>query len=99
MQRFSFDFGDPFFDIGGWHAALQFATFENTYGLDRTRTTFARGADSWRIECSGLTWAGGQETADGHARLSARRTADEGEITAEAAQSPRSRPPKLSVRG
>jgi hypothetical protein len=37
MQRFSFDFGDPVFDIGGWRLSVQVTTFENTYGLDPER--------------------------------------------------------------
>ncbi len=71
MQRFSFDFGDPVFEIGGWRLAVQVTTFENTYGLDPERTAVRREGDGWVVEAEGLTWAGGQMKAEGWAWLRA----------------------------
>ena len=34
MQHFSFDFGDPVYELAGWKVGAQIITFENTYGLD-----------------------------------------------------------------
>jgi len=67
MHQFSFDFGDPFYDLGGWLVGLQVITFENTYGLDRDRTEVVGGSGRWRIEAGGLTSAGGQRKHQGRA--------------------------------
>jgi hypothetical protein len=39
MHQFSFDFGDPFFDLAGWQVSLQVITFQNAYGLDAARSS------------------------------------------------------------
>ncbi len=85
--HFSFDFGDPVFEIdpdgrGGWHVSLQVVTFENTYGLDPERTEITEDGGRWDIRASGLTWAGGQQRYGGSAWLRASRTADGIELTA-----------------
>ena len=49
MHQFSFDFGDPFFDLAGWQVGLQVITFENVYGLDPELT---------RVEEDGGRWIG-----------------------------------------
>src|SRR3989304_5620007 len=56
MHQFSFDSGDPFFDLGGWQVGLQVITFENVYGLDPELT---------RVEEDGGRWTG---TAGGGGR-------------------------------
>jgi len=99
MQRFSFDFGDPFFDFDGWQVAVQVTTFENTYGLASALSTVREDGTTWAVECAGLTWAGGQQSAAGRAWIRASRTSDGIEIAAGAVHSERIRSLKLTVRG
>ncbi len=99
MQQFSFDFGDPYFDIGGWQIALQVITFENTYGLDPGLTNISEASGHWLIEAGGLTWAGGQQLSHGAAWLRAARTADGLQITAGAEHNEKLRCLKLILRG
>ena len=80
MQRFSFDFGDPIFDLAGWRVSVQITTLENTYGLDPGACGVTDDAGVLRVECDRLTWAGGQRSATGSASLRASRTADGIEI-------------------
>lgn len=81
MQHFSFDFRDPVFDLGGWRVGLQVITFENTYGLDPQQTRVERAPGGWQVRAEGLTWAGGQERAQGGALLTVRETDDRTGIT------------------
>lgn len=67
MQFFSFDFGDPTFDLRGWDVSCQVITFENTYGIDPE----ALDVDGDRANAGRLTWAGGQETHEGAATIEA----------------------------
>lgn len=99
MQQFSFDFGDPFFDLGGWQVALQIVTFENTYGLDPGLINIVEEGGRWLIEAGGLTWAGGQQLSHGSAWLRATRAAEGLELTAGAAHGERIRCLKLILRG
>jgi hypothetical protein len=99
MHQFSFDSGDPFFDLGGWRLGLQIITFENTYGLDRAKTRLHEHDDRWTVEAGGLTSAGGQRKHAGRARLTASRTADGLEVTAEAEHAHPIRCLKLMVQG
>ena len=96
MQRFSFDFADPVFEIGGWRLSLQVTTFENTYGLDPERTSVRREGDGWAMEAEGLTWAGGQIKAEGRAWLRASPT-DEGIEVVAGAEVPEERVRSLKV--
>lgn len=61
MQFFSFDFGDPTLELGGYDCSVQVVTFENTYGLDPD----ALSVEGDRATADRLTWAGGQETHEG----------------------------------
>lgn len=61
VQHFSFDFGDPSYEMAGWRLGAQVITFENTYGLDPACTT----VEERRICCTGLRWAGGQQRCAG----------------------------------
>src|SRR3989337_1437445 len=69
MHQFSFDFSDPFFDLGGWQVALQIITFENVYGLDPELTRVEEDGGHWTVTAEGLTWAGGQRRRAGRAWL------------------------------
>jgi hypothetical protein len=87
MQQFSFDFGDPLFDVGGWRIGLQVITFENTYGLDPAETAVAStAAGGQSIRARRLTWAGGQERCSGEATIDVRPSGGrEGEVEVAAA--------------
>ncbi len=99
MQQFSFDFGDPFFDVGGWQVALQVVTFDNTYGLDPGLTEIVEEDHRWLIRAGGFTWAGGQQLAHGEAALRIARTADGLEIRASAEHEQRIRCLKIILGG
>jgi hypothetical protein len=59
------DFNDPFYDFGGYRWAFRVFTPENTYGLDPATVTLTSTANGLRLHAAGLTWAGGQEKAEG----------------------------------
>ena len=59
MHQFSFDFGDPFFDLAGWQVGLQVITFENTYGLDPDCIRLRAEDDGFVVTADGLMGAGG----------------------------------------
>ena len=80
MHQFSFDFRDPVFDVDGWRLSCQVISFENTYGLPSTAEVSRDGAATM-VDATQLTWAGGQRTAPGAARLDARRTDDGIEVS------------------
>jgi|SRR5579884_474659 len=84
MQRFSYDAGDPVFDLDGWRVSAQVITFENAYGLDPAKTAVEATAAGWRICAAGLTWAGGQETSAGSIALDIERRPDGLQIVVEA---------------
>src|SRR3990172_3669573 len=65
MHQFSFDSGDPFFDLDGWQIGLQVITFENVYGLDPELTRVEEDGGCWTVTAEGLTWAGGQRRRGG----------------------------------
>jgi hypothetical protein len=99
MHQFSFDFGDPIFDLAGWRVGLQVITFENTYGLDPQRTRLQEDGGRWTLESSGLTSAGGQRKHRGRAWLTAAPTAVGLEFAAGAEHEKRIRCLKLILRG
>lgn len=72
MQFFSFDFDNPDIELAGWNVSVQVITFENTYGLHRPDLSVDKATD--RVTCNRLTWAGGQETAEGGVALEATET-------------------------
>lgn len=99
VHQFSFDTGDPFFDLGGWQAALQVVTFENTYALDPALTDTSADAGRWTVEARGLRWAGGQRQRAGRAWLRAERSTDGLQLTAGAEHEERIRCLKIVLRG
>ncbi|MFW5867243.1 MAG: hypothetical protein ACOCX2_05470, partial [Armatimonadota bacterium] len=72
MQNFSFDFGDPAYEVAGWTIGAQVITFENTYGLDPRRTRVEDGT----IVSEGLRWAGGQKRCEGEVAIASEGDAD-----------------------
>jgi hypothetical protein len=98
MHQFSFDFGDPFFDLAGWQVGLQVITFENTYGLDPDRMNLEARDGGFVIAADGLTWAGGQQKAEGRVSVTARRTGDGLELAASAGLPQKIRCTKLMLR-
>ncbi len=86
------------FDIEGWRLSCQVITFENTYGLPSSADV-QRGDALTTISTDRLTWAGGQRTAPGSARIEARRTDDGIEVTVTASMPRRIRCTKLIVGG
>lgn len=80
MQRFSFDFNDPMFDLQGFKVGVQLHTFENTYGLDPDRSHVVREEGVCTLVADGLTWAGGQERSEGFATVRCREVEGEFEF-------------------
>lgn len=99
MDQFSFDFGDPIFDIAGWRVGLQVITFENTYGLDPERAHLEQTDVGYRFAADRLMWAGNQEKAAGQATLTATPTDDGLELVAAARHSQKIRCTKIILRG
>ncbi len=65
----SFHFDQPTFAFAGLEFAFQVYSVDNVYGLAAEATTVRPGQDGLAVDCNRLTWAGGQERAEG--RLSA----------------------------
>ena len=99
MHQFSFDFGDPFFDLGGWQAGLQVITFGNVYGLDPELTRVQEDGGHRTVTAEGLTWAGGQRRRAGRAWLRATPAADGVDIVAGTEHEEKVRCLKLVLRG
>src|SRR3982750_2042649 len=64
-DKFSFDFPEPSVEVAGYRFGAIVFTRENAYALDRERMRVERTGTGVRIIATGLTWAGGQERADG----------------------------------
>jgi hypothetical protein len=71
--KFSFDFPEPSVEFGGLRFSFRLFTFENTYAPDPNLITVATENDGVRIHCAGLTWAGGQQKAQGKIEAQLRR--------------------------
>jgi hypothetical protein len=76
FMKFSFDFPEPSVVFGDHRFGFLLFTDENTYALDRARMRASGTADALRLECDGLTWAGGQEKAPGKLTATFRRDGD-----------------------
>ena len=86
--KFSFDFPEPSVEFEGLRFSFRLYTFENTYALDRERTTVEDRGEGIEIRCSQLVWAGGQERAPGELRARVRKNGSfiEWDATAEMQQ-------------
>jgi len=77
MQFASFDLADPVFECFGRRFSFQLVTLENLYGLDPALTQLHTSGDEWRLTASGLSWAGGQQRAQGRFEASVQRVGPE----------------------
>jgi hypothetical protein len=86
FMKFSFDFPEPAVEFEGYRFSFLVFTRENTYALDAKRIVAEPSADGGlAITCTGLVWAGGQQTAPGRvtAQLRKRGAHIEWDVTAE----------------
>jgi hypothetical protein len=82
--KFSFDFPEPSVEFEGLVFSFRLFTFENTYAPDSSLMTVTSEANGIRIHCAGLTWAGGQQKAQGKIEVHLRRVAGGVQWTASA---------------
>jgi hypothetical protein len=82
--KFSFDFPEPSVEFEGLLFSFRLFTFENTYAPDPGLMTVTQEPDGIGIHCAGLTWAGGQQKAQGKIDAQLRRTGGSVEWTASA---------------
>lgn len=99
FMKFSFDFPEPSVEFNGYRFGVTVFTRENAYAMDPARMRAETTANGARVEATGLTWAGGQETANGRVTLELLSTAIgvEAKISVEMAQPVKS--VSLLVRG
>ena len=64
-NTFSFDFPEPSVEFDGFRFGFIVFTDENAYALDAAKMTATTAGDAMTINCTGFTWAGGQEKAVG----------------------------------
>src|SRR5436189_3554465 len=88
FMRFSFEFPEPSVEFEGYRFGFLVFTRENAYGLDARQLTAQRTTAGMDIACSGLVWAGGQQSAPGRVTVSLRKREDaiEWDVTAEMSQ-------------
>jgi hypothetical protein len=99
MQQLGYEPADPWFEIGGWRLGVQVTTFENTYGLDPDAVVTSEVDGRARITCSRLTWAGGQERAEGRVEIETAPTPDGLEVVVSARHAQKIRSVTLQVSG
>ncbi|MFI5244015.1 MAG: hypothetical protein ACHQQR_02235 [Gemmatimonadales bacterium] len=88
FTKFSFDFPEPSVAYERFRFGFLVFTRENAYALDPQKMDVAETPGGLRIDCTGFTWAGGQEKASGRLVAQLRKTDDgvEWEVTAEMEQ-------------
>jgi len=74
IHDLSFDPNDRIFKFNDIEFAVQIFTFENVYGLDAGRCKVYEDSSCLEIECDRLTWAGGQEFAEGYVNIKCTKT-------------------------
>lgn len=65
MQKFGFDFGDPYYTFDGLQFAFRVCTLENVYGINPDTATSSMTNGRLTIETGGYQYAGGQKTCPG----------------------------------
>jgi hypothetical protein len=75
-NKFSFDFPEPSVTYDTLRFAFIVFGRDNAYAMDPHGMTATESAAGMRIACTGFTWAGGQEKANGTLVARIRRTAD-----------------------
>lgn len=71
LHDLSFDFKDAIFDFNGLKFGIQLFTFENAYGLDKSKCTSNMDGKSFHVKSSTLTWGGAQEYVNGYITVKA----------------------------
>jgi len=69
MQELSFKFDNTVFSYKSYEMELFIYTFENVFGLDKSSVCITENQNGLIVECERLVWAGGQEKAEGMARI------------------------------
>lgn len=70
LHDWYFSVTNPVFEFGGQRFSVELFTASNRYDLDKDKCSVTAKGDRFSLECSGLTWAGGQEKAEGGFSLS-----------------------------
>jgi hypothetical protein len=65
IQKFGFDFSDPYYSVGGIEFAFRVCTLDNVYGIDPACATCSRKNEQISISSEGYQFAGGQKTCPG----------------------------------
>jgi len=99
MHQLSYDFKNALFEVGSFEVSLQVHTFENVYGLDPNTVTYQREGNRSVFSAERLTWAGGQETAEGKAALIVEENHGEARMTAKAEHTRKIRCIKILISG
>ncbi len=73
MHFYSFDSGDPVFEMGGLRISVQVITTINLYGLAPEACRLEKQGAMWRLRADRLMWAGNQERAAGRVELAVRQ--------------------------
>ncbi len=76
FMNFSFDFPEPSVEFAGYRFAFRVFTYENVYAPDIRGMQLSESDGGLRLECTGFTWAGGQETSPGRLVAHFRREGD-----------------------
>lgn len=79
LYDFSYDPHDPLYDapnLPGVHFGVQLFTLQNMYGLDPAKVQCHALDNGLRLECSGLSWGGQQQRAEGRVEVLARWQGD-----------------------
>ncbi len=69
LHEWFFDVANPIFEFGGQNFSLELFTETNRYDLDKERCNVKVTENKFELYCDGLTWAGGQEKAEGEFKL------------------------------
>jgi hypothetical protein len=99
LQDLSFDFDEPLFEFGRLRFGLRIFTFENVYGLDKDSCSVQGDDHDLHLDCRRLTWAGGQELAEGSVSLHAQNRNGRVSFQLRASTDKTIRSTKLSIEG
>ena len=69
LHDWNFKVKNPVFEYGGLQFLAELFTASNRYDLDEDRCVTKTEDGVFRLDCDGLTWAGGQEKAEGRFSL------------------------------
>lgn len=69
LHDWNFKVKNPVFEYGGLQFSAELFTASNRYDLDEDRCVTKTEDGVFRLDCDGLTWAGGQEKAEGRFSL------------------------------